>query len=186
VLLVRQPIPPAWWGAVFLTAVATALLGGGKRPADVSAFRASILYGLPAATAFALTDIFCQMWAPPVGFGHFAPIMFGSVALFSVTLIPFFKSPLRAITPTDWEWLLIGAALIALQASGIAYAIIRYENATTTNIIYNTRAVWSVIIVWTIGHWFANTERHQGHGVMGRRLIGSALLLVAIVLVVRK
>ena len=100
-------------------------------------------------------------------------------------LIPCFKAPLRQITAKDWQWLLIGAALIALQASGIAYAIIRYENATTTNIIYNTRAVWSVVIVWTVGHWFANTESEQGHGVMGRRLIGSALLLVAIALVVR-
>ncbi len=185
VTIVRQPLPAIWWSAVFLTALATALLGGGKRPSDRSAYIASIVFGLPAAAAFALTDVFCQMWAPAFGFGHFSPIMFLAVAVFSVTLVPFFHAPLHAIASPNWKWLIGGAVLIAIQASGVAFSIIRYGNATTTNILYNTRAVWSVLLVWSIGHWFANTERDQGHGVMGRRLIGSALLLLAIVLVVR-
>ena len=85
----------------------------------------------------------------------------------------------------QWRWLAPGAALLGLQACGIAYAIIVFRSATTTNIVYNSRGVWSVLLVWTVGHWFDNAERAQGHGVMGRRLAGLLLLLAAIFLVVR-
>ncbi|MHA3770655.1 EamA family transporter [Verrucomicrobiota bacterium sgz303538] len=186
VLLVGEPIRPSWWSAAVLTASATALLGGAKRGAPRNqAAAASLLYAFPAALAFATTDVLQQKWARAWGFGHFAPVMFFVVALLSCALVPFFHGPLRELSPSTWRALLPGSVLLSMQASGVAYSIIAFGGATVVNILYNTRAIWSVMLVWTIGHWFSNTERMQGSGVMGQRLCGAMVLLAAIVLAVR-
>lgn len=188
VVLVGEPIPASWWSAAVLTAIATALLGGGGKrgTAHGEAAFASLIYAFPAAIAFATTDVLQQKWAAAWGFGHFAPAMFFTVALLSLGLIPFFHGPLHALPASTWRALAPGSVILSLQAAGIAYSIIAFGGATVVNILYNTRAVWSVVLVWTVGHWFRNTERSQGHSVMVRRLFGATLLLLAIVLVVWK
>lgn len=183
VLLGAAVVTPAMWFAVLLTAIATAMLGGGGKVQRDALFR-SLLYGFSAATAFGLTDVLQQGWVRQWGFNHFAPAMFLWVALLSFTLIPFFRGSLRELPAASWRWALGGGTVLALQAGGIAWGIV-YIGATTTNVLYNSRGVWSVVLVWTIGHWFGNTERSHGRAVMVRRLCGSALLLAAIALITR-
>jgi drug/metabolite transporter (DMT)-like permease len=179
-MLTSAPMPGAWWNAALLTALGTALLGGGppKRGAGVG-----IVFGFIAAALFSLTDVWCQMWAPAWGFGHFAPVMFGTVGLLSFGLIPIFREPLRAMGRVNFSWLLGGAVLIGLQVTCVAYTVMVYGGATRVNILYNTRGVWSVVLVWVFGHWFGNTERNLGIAVLARRLVGALLLLAAIALV---
>ena len=167
--------------AALLTTAATALLGsGGERRQHSLGF--SLFFGLVSAASFALTDVLAQMWAPAWGFGRFAPAMFATVALLSFGLVPFFDGNLREL---PWRWVLPGGCALGLQAGGIAYTIMVFGAATATNVLYNSRGVWSVLLVWTVGDWFENRERAQGTGIMLRRLGGSALLLVAIVLASR-
>jgi hypothetical protein len=45
--------------------------------------------------------------------------------------------------------------------------------------------LWSVVLVWVVGHWFGNVERSVGRAVMTRRLLGAAILLGAVFLVRR-
>lgn len=185
VVLLRERVSPPLWGAAILTTAATALLGGGKSAAGREAFVRSLIYGFTAAAAFALVDIMSKQWAPPWGFAHFAPVLFATVALLSFLLVPKFRAPLSELPPRTWRWLIPGAILLALQASGIAYAIMTFGEATLVNILYATRGMWSVITVWAIGHWFENEERGHGHAVMARRLVGSVLLVAAVFLAVR-
>ena len=79
-----------------------------------------------------------------------------------------------------------GAVLLSLQATGIAFSIVAYKEVTLTNILYNTRGVWSVLLVWAAGHWFSNTERSVGGRVMGRRLAGAGLMLLAVFIGLRR
>ena len=181
VLLGTEPLTASMWIAAFLTTVATTLLGMGTKE-RAHALALSLFYGFAAAFAFALTDVLAQKWAPRWGFGHFAPAMFLTVAILSLTLIPFFRGSLRDL---PWRWVTPGAVALALQASGIAYSIMVFGSATMTNVLYNSRGIWSVLLVWWIGAWFENRERHRGRGVMLRRLAASALLLLAIFLVAR-
>ena len=52
------------------------------------------------------------------------------------------------------------------------------------NIIYSTRALWGVLLVWIIGHKLGNFEVSQhGHAVMAKRLAGALLLSIAVVTV---
>ena len=181
VLLGAAAVTPAMWTAVVLTACATALLGASGRMKREALFR-SLLYGFSAAAAFALTDVLQQRWVPAWGFCHYAATMFLTVAVLSFGLIPFFREGLRALPAAAWRWTFAGGTLLSVQALGIAWCIVNL-GATTTNVLYNSRGVWSVVLVWTVGHWFGNTERSQGCGVMLRRLAGSALLLAAIALI---
>ena len=183
VLLGADTVTPAMWAAVGLTALATALLGSGG-PVKRDALFRSLLYGFSAAAAFALTDVLQQRWVKAWGFTHYAATMFLTVAVLSFGLIPFFRASLRTLPAVAWRWGLAGGALLAVQALGIAWCIVTI-GATTTNVLYNSRGVWSVVLVWTVGHWFGNVERTQGRAVMLRRLAGSALLLAAIALIAK-
>ncbi len=185
VALGAATITPAMWAAVGLTALATALLGSGGGAAKRDALFRSLLYGFSAAAAFALTDVLQQRWVKAWGFSHYAATMFLTVALLSLGLIPFFRGNLRALPAAAWRWTLAGGTVLSLQALGIAWSIITI-GATTTNVLYNSRGVWSVALVWTVGHWFGNAERTQGRAVMFRRLAGSALLLAAIALIAKQ
>ncbi len=178
VVLGSEHLTAGLWLAALLTAIATALLGtGGARPRH--SIGISLAFGFSAAASYALTDVLAQKWAPAWGFGHFAPAMFGSVAIFSLTLIPFFRGKMSEL---PWRWLTPGAALLGVQALGIAYSVMVFGSATTTNVVYNSRGIWTVLLVWCVGHWFANFERAQGTRVMLRRLAASLLLLAAIAL----
>ena len=180
-MLTSAPVPGAWWLAALLTAFGTALLGwSGTRKRYVAI---SLALGFSAAACFSMTDVLCQMWAPAWGFGQFAPALFWTVALLSLALLPLFREPLRELSGSTFRWLLAGAVMIALQASGIAYSIMVFGTAAKTNVLYNTRGVWSVLLVWCFGHWFGNTERNLGPGVLLRRLAGAILLLSAILLI---
>ncbi len=182
VLLGSGEVSGTTWLAVLLTAAATALLGssGGTLQAD-TLFR-SLLYGFCAAAAFALVDVTQQRWLREWGFVHYVPAMFFSLAILSLSLLPFWVNDRREISVESWRWIIGGGCVLSLQASGVAWSIMTI-GATRANVLYNSRGVWSVVLVWSIGHWFGNEERTQGRAIMLRRLFGSLLLLGAIALV---
>jgi drug/metabolite transporter (DMT)-like permease len=185
VLLGAEKVTPAMWIAVALTAVATALLGAGGSVKDRGVILRSLLFGFCAAACFAYTDVLQQRWVPQWGFYHYAPTQFLTVALLSFALVPFFRGSLRDLPFAAWRWGLGGSIVLAVQAGGVAWGIV-FIGATVTNVLYNSRGMWSVVLVWTVGHWFGNVERSRGRAVMFRRLAGSLLLLAAIALIVRR
>ncbi len=181
--LLGESIPLRWWLAAGLGSAAVALLGlGPKKPHHHIGL--TIASAALAATAFALADVLVQKWAGQWGLGRFLPLMFGSVALASVTLIPFFSAPLQTIPAVAWRWIAPGATLIALQASLLAFTLGTWGHATAVNIVYSARGVWSIVAIWLVGHWFANREQQLGKTVLVYRLSGALLLLAAITLVV--
>ena len=180
-LLSGEGLSPRLWMAAFLTSCATALLGGELR-ANRQRVLPSLSFGLCAALAYATTDVLQLKWAPAWGFGRFSPVMFATVGLLSLTLLPLFDKPLSHTPSPALKWNLIGALLLSLQAFGIAYSIVTFKEVTLTNILYNSRGVWSVLLVWLAGSWFGNTERLVGNRIMARRLAGALLLLTAIFL----
>jgi hypothetical protein len=56
-------------------------------------------------------------------------------------------------------------------------------SATVVNIIFSARGLFSVLLVWLVGHWFTNDEHRLGGRVFALRLVGAVLMLAAIVLV---
>ncbi len=184
VLFGIEPLGSTIWLAVLLTAAATALLGGGGQASREAIFR-SLLYGFSAAAVFALTDLTQQRWIREWSLLPYMATLFFTMALLSLGLIPLFRNDGRKLGANNWRWLVAGGALISVQASGVAWGIV-HLGATTTNVLYNSRGIWSVVLVWCVGHWFGNTERGRGRAVMLRRLGASLLLLSAIFLLTRR
>jgi hypothetical protein len=118
-----------------------------------------------------------------VGRGTFPARDVWFVAAFSAVLIPFFRAPVSAIPRVAWPWLMSGCVLIGVQSLMFVMVIVKFRNATATNVIYSSRGLWSVVAVWVIGHWFANREQHVGASVLRWRLAGALLMMTAIALV---
>lgn len=188
VLLLGVEIPWELWLSAVLTFAAIGLLS--FRPRRKSGMDEStgsthvgrtILIAFLAAISYAMFDVLVQKWAPAWGAGVFLPIMLGMCGVLSLGFIPLFKEPIWAIPSKAWPWLIGGAAFMGMQAISLVTSVALYGDATSINVIYNARGLWSVLAVWLIGHWFQNTEQKLGSEVMGMRLAGAAIMTIAIV-----
>lgn len=183
-LVLGQPLTTSLWVATVLTCIAMVLLGGEWR-ADRARVLQSLLFGGLAAFLFATSDILTQTWVGELGMPRFVPIAFGSMLIYSAMLVPKFSAPLTALPTRTLLITVGGGVLLWLQCTGMVIAISLGHEVTRTNILYNTRGIWSVLLVWVVGHWFGNSERSVGRAVMTRRLLGALLLLSAVFLVRR-
>jgi drug/metabolite transporter (DMT)-like permease len=177
------PLRPEHWVAAVLTVVAVFTLGvpevKGRHLARTTGL--TLLSGL----CFGLCDSLVQKWAGGFGVFNFLPLLFASVALQSCFLIPTFRQPLSAMSRATWKWVAIASVLTAMQAMIIGSTIGIFHDATSVNVIYSTRGLWGVLLVWYIGHHFGNEERRDvGHRMIWR-VLGAVLMMVAVLLAIR-
>ena len=193
-LLIGKSLPHAIWAASVMASLGIALISyspGGNHARLLEA----VVWSLTAAAVFALTDVLVQRWVPSVGYSRFAPLMFGSMGLFSVVYIPLLIKSIGARRDasgplfsgsafSSMTWLLAGALLLAVQALAMYSSIGLFGSATMTNILYGSRCLWSVLLVWTLGSIAGDSSPSQQRiGIMTRRLIGALLLFGAMTLV---
>ncbi len=175
-------VPWQWWVGAGLSTAAIMLLhrgSGANRPR----VGRTVLLAFCSATAFGLGDVLVQKWLPHWGARQFFPPMFAGVGLLSFGFMPFFKAPLRAMNAAMWRWVGAAALLLALNNAGVLWSIGLVGSATAVNIVYSLRGLFSVLLVWGIGHWFMSTEQHIEPGVLRARLLGAGLMIAAIGLV---
>lgn len=173
--------PALWWGAG-LSALGVALLnfGGGRRRLPVGA---TVATAGVSAVLFSLSDVLVQKWASAWGSGHFLPPMFLLVGTYSILLLFFARGRLADIRAGAWRWVGLGSACNALTHVGISLTLGVWGEATAVNIVYSVRGLFSVVLVWWVGHWFTNTESQAGRAVLLARLTGAVAMLAAIGLV---
>ena len=198
--VMRASLPGTWWMASLLASVGIALIsyspGGFHRRLAVT-----IGWSLGAAALFALTDVCVQHWVPLIGYSRFAPLMFGTVGLLSLIYLPSLlkekkcrkqegnlKHQEHSLTqgtsyPAD-AWLAGGALLMGLQSLGMYSAIGLYGSATVTNILYGSRCLWSVLLVWIFGSLAGESPLLGNRStIMGWRFVGALFLFSAMALV---
>jgi drug/metabolite transporter (DMT)-like permease len=179
-VLIGDPIGARLWTAAALSTAAIALLNLSPGHPHRRVGTTIALAGLGAAS-YACFDVLVQKWSPAWGAGRFLPIAMASAALYSLPL-----SSVRRPGPMDpayTPWLAAGAVCFAAQGLMFITSISLYRQATSANVLYSSRGLWSVVAVWAIGHWFANREQHLGARVLVWRLVGAVLLMAAILMV---
>lgn len=176
-------VPLKWWVGAALSAAAVGLLHWGDRHGSRRSLKASVGFALLSAFCYGLGDVLMQKWAPAWSAGRFFPAMFLFVAFYSFAFVPFFAAPLRSLDAGSWRWLGLGGLLMAVNNAGIVLTIGIWGGATAVNIVYSVRGLVSVVLVWAIGHWFANEEQQLSGGVLRARLVGAGLMLAAVALV---
>ena len=144
----------------------------------------TIVLVLIANAAFAFSDCLIQINMSKVGTLWFMFFMYNTTMLFSFFVIPFFRAPLRAIPKAAWKWTLAGAAIMSLQAFILVLAMGWFKIAAAANIIYATRGVWSIVIIWFAGKFIGNDERSIGANMMLKRLAGASLMLIAVAITI--
>jgi drug/metabolite transporter (DMT)-like permease len=181
-LLGGERITTTFWIAAGLSTAAIALLN--RRPsANHHDVGLTITTAVLSAAAFALFDVLMRRWSPAWGVGALLPLTLLMVALASFAMIPLFHAPLFTLARPAWPWLLGGSALLSVQSVLYVSVIAAFGNVTAANIMYSSRGLWSVVIVWIAGHWFSNREQHIGASILRWRLTGAVLMMAAITLV---
>jgi drug/metabolite transporter (DMT)-like permease len=182
-IVLGERVSAPLWAAAALSSVAIALLNRSDQRVR-GRTGATILLSGAAAAAYALFDVLVQKWSPSWGAGRFLPITMGMVALYSLAAVPLWKRDAEPATRIGFRRpLFVGAACLGLQSVLFVSTISLYGRATAANVLYSSRGLWSVLAVWLVGHWFGNREQHLGRRVLGYRVFGAALLLIAILLV---
>ncbi|MFN0066910.1 MAG: EamA family transporter [Limisphaerales bacterium] len=174
------PLSTAQWAAAGLTTAGVLVMGltdfrPGRSPGRTTAL------ALGCAAAFAFTDVLIQHWAADVGVLNFLALMFAALALLSLGALPWLGPAELRAPAAAWPWIGGAIALSAVQAVLITWAIGRWRDAAGVNVVYGTRGLWSLALVWWAGRWFGNKERADaGRRVIIARLIGAVLLLAAV------
>ena len=176
-------VPWQWWVGAALSAGAVVLLHAGEKHGQSRNVGRTVALATASAASFGLGDVLLQKWVPHWGTGSYFPPMFLFVGLYSFAFVPFFSAPLRALPATAWRWIGAGALLMAVNNAGIVLTLGIWGDATAVNIVYSSRGLMSVALVWAIGHWFANTEQALAPRVLRSRLLGATLMVAAIALV---
>ncbi len=183
-LIIGDPVSVKLWVAAFLSVLGVTFLNrkdGDIAPKNIGVTLAAGGFG---AICFAMFDVLVQKWGPSWGAGRLLPMIFWMNAVLSFALIPMFKAPLRAVKRGAWPWLLMGSALMGTQSIIFVSTVALYGKATAANVVYASRGLLTVAMVWLVGHWFANREKHLGARIMRWRMLGAGSMLAAIVLVI--
>lgn len=144
------------------------------------------LLALGCAAAFAVTDGMIQAWGGRFGVWSFLSLQFLALGMLSLGLLPLFGVASLRAPRAAWPWILAGTAFSATQAILITATIAIWKDAAGANVLYATRGLWSIALVWWAGRWIKNSERETTGGRrMILRLAGAILILVAVVLTLR-
>jgi drug/metabolite transporter (DMT)-like permease len=182
--LIDEAVGVKLWIAAFLSVLGITCLNRKDAENPPRNLLITFIAGCIGAVAFAVFDVLVQKWGPSWGAGRLLPCIFWINAILSFGLIFRFSAPLSRIPGKAWPWLLGGSTLLGVQSITFVSTLAVFGKATNANIIYASRGLLSVLLVWMIGHWFQNAEQHLGPKVMRWRLIGTLLMMSAIVLVI--
>lgn len=180
--LFQWPVSTAQFIAAALTTAGVLVMGavdwhGGRRTGP------TILLALGCAASFALTDVLIQVWAGDFGVFNFLPLLFVALALESLLILPFLPRRALYAPRRAWKWIGFATGLSAVQAILITWSIGHWRDAAGVNVIYGTRGLWSLALVWWAGRWFGNHERAAvGQRVFMGRVAGALLILSAVVI----
>jgi drug/metabolite transporter (DMT)-like permease len=195
-VLIGDPIGARLWTAAALSSVAIVLLNLSPGHPHRRVGR-TITFAALGAVAYACFDVLVQKWSSAWGTGRFLPIAMTCAALYSLPLRRFEPAAIAPtvrrpgpsvrrpgpLDPAYTPWLYAGATCFAVQGLMFITSIAIYRQATSANVLYSSRGLWSVVAVWAIGHWFENREQHLGARVLVWRFLGAILLMAAILLV---
>lgn len=172
-----------WWLAAGLSTAAVGLLHFGEPHAGRTRVGRTVLLTGLSALSFSLGDVLLQKWSGAWGSGRYVTLMFVFNAVYTFAFVPFFRAPLRDLDRRAWLWAGGGALVLAVNNASIAVAIAIWKSPIAVNILYSLRGLFSVAVVWAVGHWFANEEQHLAPRVFRVRLAGAGLMLAAVILV---
>lgn len=181
-LFAQQKLPVLWWVAAAVSAGAAVLLAGGRQGNGRRVWP-GIAGGLSAALAFSTVDVLYQQWAGGLGVWRFSASVALAMGFWSFMLIPLLEGVYWDLPPAAKRAFIPGLLATIAQVLLMAYCVVELKGAAWANLLYSSRGLWSIVLVWVAGTAFGNSEREAGRNVMAWRLAGAGLMLAAITIV---
>lgn len=182
--ILGNQLPMSWWGGVFLAMIGVGFLGYAKSGSERKRVGLTLILILLSVSCFAVMDVLTAGWAKQMGFNRFVAVQQLVVMTLTFGLIPFFSSPLKSMPRSSWSWTLAGSVLIVGQFYLLNWTLSEFGQPTLINILYSSRGMWSVVMVFFFGALFGIHERAHGRMAFIRRFLGASFLMGAILLAV--
>lgn len=181
-LLLGTPLKSTTWIAALLTTAGIGVLAMSTSHMTGKGRIAAFAYALVAAAGFGAFDVMTQYWSPKLGFGRFMP--WGTLigALVTACIILLKERRMSGIPRPAWRSMTVATALMAGQSLILIWSIGHFRDAAGLNVVYGSRGVWSVLVVWLLGEWLGARERITGTRMVTLRLTGAVIITAAIVL----
>ncbi len=176
-----KAIAPGMWIAALLAAAGIYILGKSDQT-KLKGVSIPIVLTILSSACFGFCDAAIQAWAPDYGSKGFMGMTFLLIATLSSFFLRLAEHPLRDADRQGMRALGIGAGIIALQGILVAISVVNFDNATGVNVVYTSRGLWSVLLVWWIGHRFRSAEKHQNTKVLLTRFLGAIIMTLAVAL----
>ena len=176
--LTPNNLTPSIWIAVALATISIALIGWPSKRADFSLV--GIFLAVTGASGFGLLDSLVPFFTHQSDPFFLLFIVFGSVGLFSILLIPWTEGSFITYRSESDFWMWLSALPMGGQAICMSMAIGFYQIPTQANIFYAGRGFWSVILVALFGGLLGLREGKSSRTLLFRRMTGALLLLIGV------
>ena len=184
VVLAGTRLPVGLWVAAGLTTLGILVLGWRDlRRGQGKA--AAVGWCLLSSLIFAGADVSIGHWAAGFGRAAFLGTVFVGIGVLSLATVRWQAPASFRVPAAARPFLLLGAVVMTLNTFAMALCIAGFNDPTGVNIVYGTRGLCSLALVWFVGRrWFGNEERETAGEAMRLRLVGSLLILSAVVVAV--
>ncbi len=166
------------WVATILTAIAVALISWKNDGTKLST--APICLGLLSASGFGLTDALVPAMAQKLIPLQVLFMMFSTVGILSLLLIPFSEKSLLNLKKEGDRWMILSTIPMGIQAVLMSLAIGFYQVPAEANVFYACRGIWAIIMAIWIGKIIGLKESKTSKVLFYRRLAGAILIVIGI------
>lgn len=170
------------WIAAVLTAGGILVMGIRDMNAGPKLYF-TVAVTLMSAALFGISDVLVQKWATDFSQLPFLAIMAATVT--GCSLVAWLMQRRPELTREGSRKLIwIGSLFTGVQAILIGVGLAFFDDATGVNIVYASRGLWAILLIFFLGSQLGNRERETAGSAFLWRAVGTAMLTAAIVLAV--
>jgi len=142
----------------------------------------AVAYSLASCLFFGASDVLLAEWAQRFGKFAFLGVVAVLIAVYSLIQVLLTNWRILILPAGARMPIVLGGLSLAGQGLMMGIALAFFNDPARVNVVYGSRGLWSLALVWFIGRWFGNDERHSSRKAMAGRVCGTLLVTGAIVL----
>lgn len=141
----------------------------------------TLCLSLLAAFFFSAFDVYVQVWSQSIGFWELVPAGIFWAFLMSLGFLPSKIKKFGRFTRKSYFFLGLGTFLMSFQALLFVSSIGLFSDAPRCNIVYSSRGLWGIVLVYFLGNLFSLNELNNDTTVFKKRMFGACLITLGIV-----
>ena len=165
--------------------LAVFIMGWSKNSLRTKKLGITLLLSFTACISYAMCDVIMQKYAP--NFSRNAMLSLTSVAM-PLSIIPFLPRFFKDVSHSSKATLAISgmsAGLMIMEMYLMFLSIVGDVGAALCNILYNTRGIMSVVLMFVVGKFVVDMKELSKASAL-QRIVGATMILIAVIIVIYK